>query len=316
LAEDAADLARLASATSRIARRTRFLIPERGYSLELADILQEYVSAFFLVEARAFCGFLEDLEHHRDELRRVYEVVGELDALQSAASFRAGLPEYVEPELVEDGVNLALRDGKHPLVEDPVPNSIETCAGGIFVTGPNMAGKTTFLRTVAVNALMAQSICTCYASAYRASFFRIISSITRADELEAGVSYYLVEAERLLRIVRAAEGDMPCLCVVDEMLVGTNWAERRNASVAILDYLRGKKAIIIVSSHDVDLVSALETKYKNYHFADYVDEDGPQFDYVLREGLASGRNAIRLLERLGYPEEIVAQARKGLYERS
>ena len=314
LADSAKALSSLTDATSRIVRKTRFLVPERSFSMELAEIVAEYISVFFLVEARAFYGFLDDLERHRNELRRLYEVVGELDALQSVASFRSSLPEYVEPELVEDGAILELCDGRHPLVEDPVSNSIRTEAGGIFVTGPNMAGKTTFLRTVAVNAVMAQSIYTCYASAYRASFFRIISSITHADELEEGVSYYLVEAERLLRIVKAAEGDVPCLCVIDEMLTGTNWAERKNASVAILDYLRQKKTVFIVSSHDVDLAHALQDRYENYHFTDHLDEDGLQFDYALREGTGSGQNAILLLERLGYPEEIVVQARKGLDE--
>ena len=309
------DLTRLAAATSPLVKKARLLDPGRGASGEMGDILNEYVGTFFLVEVRIFCKILRELEEHLDELRRLYWLVGELDALQSAASFRASLPGYTEPEFVDNGLVLELTDGCHPLLSDPVPNSIAITSKGVFVSGSNMAGKSTFLRTVGVNAILAQTISTCCAAAYRGSLFRIISSINQADRLDEGKSYYLKEAERLLAIIRAAEGTTPPLCIVDELLKGTNSAERFSASVEIVKYLCQQRAIVIVASHDIDLARILQDQCANYHFSDRFEGGGLQFDYRLRKGISSTRNAITLLESLGYPPQIVESARRRLASR-
>jgi len=230
------------------------------------------------------------------------------------ASFRHGLSHYVEPELASDEVTLTMVDGRHPILSEAVANSITVASRGVFVSGSNMSGKTTFLRTVAVNAILAQTLYTCLCTRYRACPFVIVSSINHADELAEEKSYYLVEAERLLRIVRASEGENPCLCVIDELLRGTNSCERLSASLAILEYLSGRRALVIVSSHDTELAHAVADCFENYHFTDELGEEGLRFDYRLREGIGSTRNAIRLLEVLGYPGDIVRAARQRLRE--
>lgn len=304
------ELGTLAAEVAHIARRTRLLRPERGMSVEIADALYEYVSTLFLVEARTFYGVLDGLERHLEALRRLYELLGTLDACQSVASFREELPCYAEPQFVAgNGACLELTEGRHPLLSEPVPNSLAPASAGVFISGSNMSGKSTFLRTVAVNAILAQTVYTCYASAYRASFFRILSSINHADELDEGKSYYLVEAERLLRIVRAVEGELPCLCVVDELLTGTNAAERTSASAAILEYLCAQNALVLVASHDAELARTVAGQMDHYHFADRFEDGRLHFDYRLNKGLATTRNAIKLLESLGYPAQLVAAAR-------
>ena len=312
VAGHAGELTRLTTATSPLARKAYLLNPGRGVSGEMSDIFNEYVGTLFLIEVRMFCRVLGELEERLDELRRLYWLVGELDALQSVASFRAGLPGYAEPEFVDDGLLLHLTEGRHPLLSDPVPNSIAITSKGVFVSGSNMAGKSTFLRTVGVNAILAQTISTCCAAAYRGSFFRIISSINQADRLGEGKSYYLMEAERLLGIIQAAEAPTPPLCIVDELLKGTNSTERFAASVEILKYLCQQRAIVIVASHDTDMARILQEEYENYHFSDQFAESGLQFDYHLRKGISSTRNAITLLDSLGYPSGIVESARRRL----
>jgi DNA mismatch repair ATPase MutS len=237
-------------------------------------------------------------------------LTGELDALQSVASYREGLTGYAEPNFSDQELLLEIKDAKHPLVSDPVPNSITIRGKGISVTGSNMAGKTTFLRTLGVNALLAQTIYTCLARSYTASHFRIISLISETDSLTEGKSFYLVQAEQLLRMVRSSEKDVVTLCLIDEPLAGTNSSERTAASFEILRYLFDHKALVVVATHDLELARKLEFGFRSYHFTDKVDRKGLSFDFKLKDGITSTSNAIRLLEYLDYPEDIVKRAMK------
>lgn len=308
----AAELARLAKATSPLAKHVLLLNPGRGASGELSDMATDYFAMYFLIEVRMYCRVIRDLDRHLEDLRRLHALVGELDALQSVASYRAGCGGYCEPVFVQEGPLLELTDACHPLLDDPVPNSISIRDKGVFISGSNMAGKSTFLRTVAVNVMLAQAIGTCCAAGYRGSLLRIISSIHQADELGEGKSYYLKEAERLHTIIQATEGPTPPLCIIDELLKGTNSAERFSASVEILGYLCRQRAIVLVASHDMELARTMHGHCDDYHFADQFAETGLQFDYQLRPGIASTRNAITLLGFLGYPPEIVDAAKERL----
>ena len=179
-----------------------------------------------------------------------------------------------------------------------------------------MAGKTTFLRTMGINALFAQTIYTCFAAYYCGSYFRIISLINEADNLMEGKSYYLMEAEHLLRMIKASEGDILTLCLIDEPLGGTNSAERVIASFEILRFFFEHNALVITATHDLELAKMLEFGFKSYHFTDDVDDKGLKFDFKLKEGITSTSNAIRLLKYLKYPEDIINQAMKKLSSES
>ena len=160
-----------------------------------------------------------------------------------------------------------------------------------------------------INAVLAQSVFTCSAAAYRGALFRVITSISQTDNLMEGKSRYAVEAERLLAMIRSSEGTTPTLCIIDEVLCGTNSRERLAASEEILQYLAKSNAIVVTATHDVELVDRLARSYACCHFSDYVDDGGLHFDYLLRTGKATTTNAIRLLEYLSYPSEIVVNAR-------
>ena len=173
-----------------------------------------------------------------------------------------------------------------------------------------MSGKSTFLRTLGVCAVLAQSAYTCPAKTYRGSIFRIVSSVSLVDDLMQGKSFYFVEAERLLAMIRSSQGTAPVLCMVDELLRGTNSTERLAASEEILSYLAKNNAVVVAATHDVELVDHLDELYVNYHFNDSVDTSGLNFDYQLRPGRATSTNAINLLEHLNFPDEIVENARR------
>ncbi len=175
-----------------------------------------------------------------------------------------------------------------------------------------MAGKSTFLRTLGLNALLAQSIYTCLADRYTAGYLYPATSINKMDDIGENKSLYYAEAERLRDIITPAYTLAPGLCLVDELLAGTNYGERLAASLAILNYLKGKNALTVVATHDLDLADRLQGTYLCYHFSDSIDKNNLQFDYTLKPGIAATSNAIKLLEYLGYPGEIVREAQENL----
>lgn len=301
-------------ATRSIARKVSLLTPEGSSAGDLIATLIEYVSIYLLHEVRTFHAAMTDISAHRDELRTLFRLVGELDAWQSVASVRAGLASYAEPSFTDSGPRLVIRDARHPLLADPVPNSIVIQGAGIAITGSNMSGKTTFLRTVGVNAILAQTINTCLAAEYRARMMRIIASLNESDDLIEGKSYYLAEAERLLKIVRESESEGLALALIDEPLAGTNSPERLAASREILRYLADHNGLVMVSTHDVELVSQLREQalYEAYHFSDLADGQGIRFDYRLRPGLDYHGNALKVLKHLGYPHSIIENAQRDM----
>ena len=273
-----------------------------------ADLVYEYLNILFLLEAR---GLARALGAIRDPaLRGAFLAVGELDAAQAAASFRDGLPYSCAPVFSDGSVALEIEDVYHPLLEAPVPNSISLQDHGTLITGCNMSGKSTFLRALGINAILAQAIHTCTARRYHAGRLRVLSSMRSTDDLVEGKSAYWAEAERLLAIIRAMETPEPVLCLIDEILAGTNSAERRAASVEILQFLSRRRALLVATTHDVELTTALGHALDCYHFSGEAFADGIRFGYQLRPGVARTGNAIQLLGILGFPPDIVEGARR------
>jgi hypothetical protein len=308
LADIQSKLREVVHVAKSITYQTRFLKPENVCSSNFGFLISAHVIVYFVHDVRMYYSVLSKIHKHNESLKVLFKLVGELDALQAVASYRTGVLKYVEPIFSDGEPHLEATDLSHPLIAEPVPNSISLKAKGLCVTGSNMAGKTTFIRTLGLNALLAQTVYTCIAKSYQASLFRIISSINEKDDLVAGKSYYLVEAEQLLRMVKLSEEDQTLLCLVDEPLGGTNSNERLAASLSITRYMANQGALVAITTHDLQLARKLNDVLDCYHFSDSVDHRGMHFDYQLRQGIASSSNAIKLLEYLEYPEEITVNA--------
>jgi hypothetical protein len=149
-------LKRYAIATKSIPSAAVALVPERNAAFELIDLLQEHVSILFLVEVRAFQTVLGVIREHQDDLRGMFHTLGELDALQAIASFRNGVDCFCKPEFTKGSLRLDVESIYHPLVNSAVPNSI-SISRGCVVTGTNMSGKSTFLRTLGVSSTSSRS---------------------------------------------------------------------------------------------------------------------------------------------------------------
>jgi DNA mismatch repair ATPase MutS len=226
----------------------------------------------------------------------------------AAASFREYLPGYCEPELIKTGKpRLAVRDLYHPLIETPVENSIRE-ERSVLLTGSNASGKSTFIKTLAINAILAQTIYTSVSKSYQGSFFLIYSSMALRDNILSKESYYIVEIKSLKRILDRINPEKPMLCFIDEVLRGTNTLERIAASSRILSSLARKNALVFAATHDIELTQILARDYSNYHFQEQIENNQIIFDYKLYEGKAVSKNAIKLLNMLGYPKDIIASA--------
>ena len=298
---DALDRLRSVIRTGGVARVSNRDIGEVLLSLLLLDL----ISYEFLKNKLG--------RNHRD-IFTIHEALGSLDASIAVASYHAGLSVSAEPEIDFSETTapfLYVRAMTHPLLPrtDAVPNDLVTEIP-VLITGSNASGKSTYLKTAALCVILAQSVCTCPAESYAASAFRICSSMALTDDLETGESYYIAETRSLKRILDLAGDREPLLCVIDEVLRGTNTIERIAASSEVLDCLAGKGTICLAATHDIELCDLLSPSYAMYHFEEQVGDGEMLFDYRIRPGKATSRNAINLLKLIGFSDAIVNGAHK------
>ncbi len=285
---------------------------------EILQIFQVYINMMFHLDLIKLYSMLDTVKEKKHDLIAILQGMGEIEACVSVAYIRAAMGGYCMPEFVcatgEEAKNVSLlyeaKDLYHPLIAEPVKNNVSQ-KKGMLLTGSNASGKSTFLKAVAINALMAQTVHTVCASSYRANYFRIYSSMALRDSLQEGESYFIVEIKSLKRIFDAAhasETKAPVLCTIDEVLRGTNTAERIAASTELLKALSTEDVLCFAATHDLELTSLLSEAYDNYHFKEMIDGKEIVFPYKLTEGPAKGRNAIKLMGALGFDPEIVNKA--------
>ena len=277
----------------------------------------EVVNTMLLLDANVLYFASKEIWAKRHELLRTIAAVGTVDTAVGVASYRADTTGWTRPILQSGPGASTTLDLRHPLLDEAVPNSIELGPPhGVLITGSNMSGKSTFLRTIGVNAVLAQTVNTCLAEEYRAPRFTIRSVIGRSDDMATGKSYYRDEVEAVLALVHASRSDSPHLLLFDELFRGTSTVERIAAAEATLAELVNSDShggthtphVVIASTHDRELVDLMRDAYAPYHFSDTVDADGLSFDYCLRTGPAQSWNAIALLEMCGAPQRLVRRA--------
>ncbi|EGT0013915.1 DNA mismatch repair protein MutS [Clostridium perfringens] len=267
------------------------------------DIIFDYIKMFFMVDIIAFQNSVKILEKNKENLYKIYDIVAKLDFALSLAYYRKSLSEYTIPEFIESD-DISLENLYHPLIDNPVKNSI-LIKNNILFTGSNASGKSTFIKAVALNCILAQSLNTALCSKYRCKFSRVVTSMAIKDNILAGDSYFIAEIKSLKRLLDSLNGEIRVLAFVDEILKGTNTIERISASASILKYAENTNGILLVATHDMELTQILET-YENFHFSETVTEDGVTFDYKLKKGPSNTRNALKLLKAMNFNNEVVS----------
>ena len=240
-------------------------------------------------------------------VRRWLTAVGEIEALCSLASHAFEHPDDPFPEFAEDGPWLEAEGIGHPLIpEDRVVRNDVQLGGELrvmVVSGSNMSGKSTLLRTLGVNVALAQAGATVRARRLRISPLAVGASILVTDSLQAGVSRFYAEILRLRQILdAAAKGPLPVLFLVDEFLHGTNSHDRRIGAEALVNGLVKRGAIGLITTHDLALAGIadeLGERACNVHFEDRLEDGQMRFDYAIRPGVVRKSNAIELMRSVG-----------------
>ena len=191
-------------------------------------------------------------QDNKEEIKAVLSTIGFYDAAISIASFRDGLDEYCIPGFTKE-LMIECQLAYHPLVEKPIKNSIVSNKT-VLITGSNASGKSTFLKMIAINAILGESIHTCCAKEWRMPYCNIYSSMSLRDDLSLGDSYYMVEIKSIKRVFDSIQMDEePILCFVDEVLRGTNTLERIASSSQILKSISLDNSLCFAATHDIEL---------------------------------------------------------------
>ena len=268
----------------------------------LFNALFTCVRSFFHLDMFSYNWMLREYKAHEEECLELFKCLGTLDACIAIASFRKLIPQWTKPVLLAD--TLDTYNIYHPRLKEPVANSLKT-DGGCLLTGSNASGKSTFLKTLGIAAILSQSIYTVPAKSYASPCLKVMTSMAINDALERSESYFIVELKSIKRIIDESENKGALLCIIDEVLRGTNTVERIAASSQVLKSLKKENVICFAATHDVELTYILDGIYRNLHFEENIEGDDVKFDYILREGRTTSRNAIKLMEVLGFDSDTV-----------
>jgi hypothetical protein len=287
-------------------------------SAERGGGVHQALNHLALYDLHVAAGILKRAVPNREALLTGLAALADLEALASLACFAAEQPVICYPTSTDDHT-LEITDGCHPLIAPKrvVPNSLVLNSGSRvwIITGPNLAGKSTFLRMVGLNALLAQLGSAAAAREMRWSPLRLMTDLQARDDLARDESYFLAEVRHLRRIVVPPAGDEILLGLIDEPFRGTNSQEQSAASVALLRYLLKSPNLVLLATHDRHLTELADgNAVRNFHYREDLTSDGLVFDYHLYEGPARTRNALRVLEREGYPAQVLEDAYEWLRE--
>jgi len=276
-----------------------------AFDQRLSMLLGAIFNGFFLFDF-IMMHLLENWkERNQKEILSWIELVGWTDAMVSLSGFAWNHPDYQLPEIGTKESSMELAGLGHPLIPDGkrVVNQLDISSEKIVViTGANMAGKSTFLRSLGVNMVLAYAGCPVCATTFRCTFMGMYSSMRTADSLKDEESYFLAEIKKLQYIVQEMLTGRPLLILLDEVLKGTNTTDKKLGSVGLIRKSLSYPVRCFIATHDLSL-GELEKEHKgqvvNYCFESYIQDMELSFDYTMRKGIATNMNASFLMKKMG-----------------
>ncbi|AFM40230.1 mismatch repair ATPase (MutS family) [Desulfosporosinus acidiphilus SJ4] len=277
----------------------------------LADLIANRGNAMFLIVNILTLWDIQcmiSLEAWKERSGRFLEswvdTLGELEALSSLAIVAADHPEWCRPVFTSEKTGVKALQIAHPLLKNPVCNdlTINKETGIILITGSNMSGKSTMLRTVGINLVLAYAGVPVCAREFSCSLFKLFSCMRVSDNLGENISSFYAELLRIKKIVEASKQEAKIFFLLDEIFKGTNSEDRHAGAKILIRQLSKAGAMGMVSTHDLelgDLESESSRKIRNYHFREYYKNEQIFFDYKLRPGISTTRNAMYLIKMAG-----------------
>lgn len=285
----------------------------RVESQDMASSIIMFIKLVFMIDYVLFHLIQRSYFKYQEEVMTCYDYISILDNHYSIAMYQHTLTHYCYPKINHNINGLQMKSIIHPLLdeENAIANTIDI-SNHILLTGSNASGKSTFMKAVALNLILAQSIQTATAHSFIYQPGYVMTSMANADDVLSGDSYFMSELKSIRRLFNTHQCNK-IYCFIDEIFKGTNTTERIAASESVLSYLDNQKAYqVIAATHDVELSTLLENTYNNYHFNESIQENNIFFDYKIKPGKANTRNAIELLRITQFPIDIYQRAQQNI----
>ena len=249
------------------------------------------------------CMFtLEDFKSkYGDKIEKYIYAVGDIEEIISLSVIDNINKTTTYANIEENGVYVKGEEIGHPLIKEEVRvnNDIEINRKNLVITGSNMSGKTTFLRTIGINLILAYSGAPCVAKNFSASYMKVLTSMRIIDNLEMGISTFYAELIRIKNIIEYSKENKPMIFLIDEIFRGTNSKDRIVGAKNVLKNLSKDHIIGGISTHDFEICDIKNEKIENYHFEEYYNSGKILFDYKIKRGISTTKNAKYLMKMVG-----------------
>lgn len=269
-------------------------------------LIASVLNALLLWDLRCSFKLYQWQMRHRKSIEQWFHVLAEFDALSSLANLNHNHPEWTLPKFEEDSFHLTANELKHPLIKEAknIGNDFRMNGAGqiAIITGANMAGKSTFLRTIGVNMILAMNGCRVNAAWFSMKPIGLFTNMRTTDNLQNDESYFFAELQRLKLILDEIKAGNPVFVIIDEMLKGTNSEDKLSGSIKLIEQLISLQAVGLVATHDLKLTDLAEKYPKqitNKCFEIQLTEEELLFDYKLTDGVTSTMNANFLMRKMG-----------------
>ncbi len=264
-----------------------------------------FLNAFYLHDLHCVVALEKWRDKNRDKIEDWLEVLFEVDALNGLGNYAFCNPQHIYPKITETGLFVEASGVGHPLLvhQECIVNDIGLgkSENMIILTGANMSGKSTFLRSLGTNTVLALIGAPVFASRFECPIMNVMTSMRLTDSLKERASYFYAELKRLQMIVEALERGDKLLIILDEILKGTNSDDKLTGSIALIKKFVGFNALGMIATHDLELgklSEELKGKVSNYCFESTIENDILSFDYKLNPGVAKNKNATFLLNKM------------------
>jgi len=302
------DLTQRESSANKEIKRLKDLLEGfqlRGSKSSSGNMFYKILNQFWLLDIFYIIKVENWKVRNRDQVHSWIEAISEFEVLNSLSGFAYSNPDFTFPEIDDEQYNIKFENVGHPLIkrENRISNNFDMRGRGhiSMITGSNMAGKSTFLRTVGINLILALMGAPCCAKSAKVSNMKLFTSMRTQDNLEEGVSSFYAELQRVKQLLKFIEGGQPIFFMLDEMFKGTNSEDRYKGGVSLIKQLSELNTFGIISTHDLDLAKLVGKNMKvlSYSFNSTIHEGELKFNYKLQDGICTDFNASELMKKSG-----------------
>ncbi len=264
------------------------------------------INGLFLFDLLCACAYMKWNFQYQSSIQKWFDTMGEMELLNSLATFHFNHPGFIFPECTEDRLLIQAKGMGHPLMDEAVAVvndiSIGEPAKLHLITGSNMSGKSTFLRTLGLNIVLAQLGAPVFAQTFIFRPVRVLTSFHHIDSLEESTSYFYAELKCLQGIIASLQEPTPALVLLDEVMRGTNSKDKHDGTALLIKKILNYSCLTLIATHDTELGVLAEGHtgdIENFCFESELSNKGLVFDFTMRKGVAQTKNATYLMQQMG-----------------